>query len=457
MRGFALAGAACLAAASFAAPSGASSAHLPAPAARAQGAPVVSDAVASRMAAALRDGHLAEQTSTHRLCATNHLRCDAEVVTAAGTSKPISSSRPIGYGANDLTKAYDLIGAKPGSGTVAIVDLAAYPTAAADLAKYRSKYHLPACTASSGCFTAKRYDGGAALKPAKSKLGREIEEEIAVETSLDLDMASASCPSCKLILLQVPPHDLISGSKAGLHAAEVKFATAVRTAKSLGATSVSISYGFPADNFTNTGRPARLMDVRGIAVTASTGDGGANVTFPLWPAALRSVIAVGGTSLSRSQTTKQYSEAAWSYAGSGCTTDLARAFGQPSSVARNCKGHRASADISAVADPQTGVAVYDGYAPFSHTPYKWIVVGGTSASSPYIAGLYSRAGVPAGVHGPNKLYGAPASAFHDVTVGGNAPRGACTRFGISERVCMADVGWDGPTGRGTPVGLAPFR
>jgi hypothetical protein len=88
---------------------------------------------------------------------------------------------------------------------------------------------------------------------------------------------------------------------------------------------------------------------------------------------------------------------------------------------------------------------------------EWIVAGGTSASSPMVAGLYARAGVPARVHGPNLLYAQPASDFHDVVAGADAPRGVCSADGVSERICTADDGWDGPTGRGTPKGLATFR
>jgi hypothetical protein len=61
------------------------------------------------------------------------------------------------------------------------------------------------------------------------------------------------------------------------------------------------------------------------------------------------------------------------------------------------------------------------------------------------------------VHGPNLLYAQPASDFHDVVAGADAPRGVCSADGVSERICTADDGWDGPTGRGTPKGLATFR
>lgn len=424
----------------------------PAPATRA----AVADSAVPALRASLRAGTLAQQTSTLALCASAKLLCDAQVLAAQGTSKPLSSTLPIGLGATDLEQAYNLVGTPKVNWTIAVIDAAAYPTADADLAVYRKQYHLPACTKITGCLRVMSYTGGPERTPATGPFGRYIEEIIAVETSLDLQMASAACPTCKLILLQVPPNDALSGTPAALHQAETHFARAVVTAKKAGATSVSISYGFPADATSNQGKPAHIIDVTGIAVTASTGDSGFNGPAPTWPANLTTVTAVGGTSLVQSQVSHQWSEAAWAGAGSGCTTDLGPAVGQPARIAGYCGGHRASSDISAVADPATGVAVYDTWAPYSNQPYMWLTVGGTSASSPFIAGLYSRAGVSAGVHGPNTIYAAPASAFHDVTAGANAPRGTCSSLTFNERVCTADIGWDGPTGLGTPVGLTPF-
>lgn len=417
---------------------------------------VVADAAVPALRTSLRTGTLAQQTSTLALCASAKLLCNAQVLAAHGTTTPLSSTAPIGLGATDLAQAYNLTGTPQANGTIAIVDAAAYPSAEADLAVYRKQYHLPACTKITGCLRVMTYTGGPERTPATTPKGKLIEEIIAVETSLDLQMASAACPTCKLVLLQVPPNDAFLGSLDALHQAESHFARAVVTAKKAGATSVSISYGYPADTYSNQGKPAQLIDVTGIAVTASTGDRGFNGPAPSWPANLTTVTAVGGTSLTQSQVSHQWSESAWNGAGSGCTADLGPAVGQPTAIAGYCGGHRASSDISAVADPATGVAVYDTWAPSSHQPYNWITVGGTSASSPFIAGLYSRAGVPAAVHGPNTIYAVPASAFHDVTSGANAPRGLCSSLTFNERVCTADIGWDGPTGRGTPVGLTPF-
>jgi hypothetical protein len=125
-------------------------------------------------------------------------------------------------------------------------------------------------------------------------------------------------------------------------------------------------------------------------------------------------------------------------------------------IAGYCGGHRASADVAAVADPSTGVATYDSYAPSSGTPADWTVAGGTSAGSPFVAGLYARGGALANVLGPNTLYSAPSSEFIDVTLGQNSPPAFCQGESEAPQMCKAGPGWDGPTGLGAPSGLGAF-
>jgi hypothetical protein len=412
---------------------------------------------ARAMHAVIASGQAAKRTHVLDVCRSRRLACQAQLLAADGSSTPLSSFTPFGFGAKDLESAYGLTGASSRTGTVAIVDAGAYPTIESDLNVYRRQYALPQCRRSTGCLTVRSYDNGPERKPATSERGKEIEEEVGLETALDLDMASAVCPRCKLLLLQTPPGDAVFGSTRATHVSEYHFATAVQTAKSRGASSVSISYGFPTDAYAAGGSPAKKMNVRGMAVTASTGDSGYNGLYPYWPEVLPSVIAVGGTELSRSPN-GSWQEGAWDGAGSGCSAGLTpRAYGQPVGISALCNGFRASADLSAVADPMTGVAVYDTYAPADNFPFEWVVVGGTSVSSPVVAGIFARAGVPAGVHGPNTIYAQPASAFRDVLAGGNAPSGVCSADGVSERLCAAGVGWDGPTGRGTPKGLVTFQ
>ncbi len=257
--------------------------------------------------------------------------------------------------------------------------------------------------------------------------------------------------------MQVPLQDGLEGTQKQTHDAILHFATGVATAKKLGADAVSISYGYPTDSYSETGKVASLMNQPGMAIVSSSGDIGFLADKGQWPQSLRTVTSAGGTSLYVDKTTKRgYQEVAWNGAGSGCSGDLLAAVGQPSSVSKVCDGHRAASDISAVADPYSGVAVYDSYAPFSGMPFGFSVVGGTSASSPFLAGLYARAPRNKTVVGPNTMYAASASAFHDVTIGTNAGVGVCRAFGFPNNLCDSAEGWDGPTGLGTPDGLKPF-
>jgi hypothetical protein len=97
-----------------------------------------------------------------------------------------------------------------------------------------------------------------------------------------------------------------------------------------------------------------------------------------------------------------------------------------------------------VADPATGVAVYDS------TPYQgmsgWLVFGGTSAGAPIIASVFALSGRTTGY--PAALY-SHAGSLYDVTTGSN---GSCS----PTQLCHARAGWDGPTGLGTPHGTAAF-
>jgi subtilase family serine protease len=421
-----------------------------APVATAAGNPHVVTPQVQSLRAQVHNGTLLKSHGTTKACAF----CQAQVVTAApGSKTPLSTTVPAGYGADDLAAAYHLPAGVGATGTIAIIDAGAYPNLEADVNAYRAQYNLPACTAASGCLKVTDMHGGPALPPATTFPDNLYEEEVAVETALDVDMASAACPSCKLVELQLPIEDALNGDKAHVDAAMADFGTAVNTAAALGASSVSMSYQYPSDTDVEFGQAGRDLFHPGMAVLASSGDGGyeGNVHTG-WPQNLPWVVSVGGTSLLQNGGT--FTDIVWGGAGSGCETDLPGAIGAPPSVSANCAGHRASSDVAAVADPNTGVAVYDTYAPFTGQPLNWIVVGGTSASSPFVAGLYARGGHTSQVMGPNTLYTAPAGAFTDVTLGQNAPAHVCPT--ATPALCVAQKGWDAPTGVGVPNGLAGF-
>ena len=175
----------------------------------------------------------------------------------------------------------------------------------------------------------------------------------------------------------------------------------------------------------------------GVAITVSSGDSGNGAEYP---ATSRYVTAVGGTSLRTASNSRGWTETAWSGAGSGCSSFDAKPTWQ--TVTTNCT-RRAEADVSAVADPNTGVAVYQTYGASG-----WSVYGGTSAASPIIASVYALAGTPGASDYPASYpYAHPGNLF-DVTSGSN---GSC-----GSPQCTAGTGWDGPTGLGTPNGTAAF-
>lgn len=361
-----------------------------------------SAATAASSAATRRAAH------TCAAAPARYAACDALVVVDS-SGKPAVTATPAGYGPADIRAAYNLT--TDSTATVAIVDAYNDPTAAADLATYRNSYGLPACTTASGCLRIVNQSGGTKLPRTNAGWATEI--------SLDLDMVSATCPGCHILLVEAS-----SASFADLGAG-------VNYAATQGAKAISNSYGG------SDSAQSSAYDHPGIAVTASTGDNGYGIQSP---ASYDTVVAVGGTSLTRSGTS--WSESAWSGAGSGCSSLNAKPSWQTSVT--QCTG-KAAADVSAVADPNTGVAVYDS------TPYQgrsgWQVYGGTSASSPIIASVYTLSGNTAGY--PASYTWANTSGLHDVTTGSN---GTCP----TTIWCNAQTGWDGPTGLGTPNGTTAF-
>jgi N-acetylneuraminic acid mutarotase len=343
-------------------------------------------------------------------------RCFSVVRTSADHQiTPAADPPPTALGPADIQDAYNLPDAGSGQ-TVGIVDAFGNSHAEADLAQFRSYYGLPACTVASGCLTIVNQDGNTSpLPPDDPGWG--------LETSLDLDAVSSACPSCKILLVQGDDNSL---DNLGI---------AVDTAVSLGAKYVSNSYGVPGED------PGELdfdhyYDHQGVAVTASTGDAG-NVTN--WPATSDKVVAVGGTTLTSDSSPRGWSESAWADGGSGCSPYEPKPDFQQG-LSTNC-ANRAIADISADADPATGLAVFDTLGEGG-----WLQVGGTSLSSPLVAAMYALAGEPVAGTYPNSYpYADPGDLF-DVTTGSDG--------GCGNVLCNAGPGWDGPTGLGTPNGVS---
>ncbi|MFI5299908.1 MAG: hypothetical protein ACHREM_17610 [Polyangiales bacterium] len=360
-----------------------------------------------------------------KVCSGGRFTCRSHVVISPDTGAAAATSGPSGFGAADLASAYKLdTTASPGA-TIAVVDAYGYANAASDLAAYRTQMGLPSCTIANGCLKIVNQSGKTSPLPSAPPAG----DDWTVETALDLDMASAACPNCKLLLVQAN-----DDTSDGLYIAQA-------AAAALGATVISNSWGGaetasdPATNYES------YFNLANVGIFAASGDngydnGGQGANYPATSAY---VTAVGGTSLVKSSSAARgWVETAWATSsngegGSGCSLSIPK----PSFQKTSACAYRASSDISAVGDPNTGLAVYNA------KNGGWIVVGGTSAATPFVAGVYALTGHAKA--GPSFAY-SNAGDFYDVTSGSN---GSCGNV-----LCNAGAGWDGPTGMGTPNGAA---
>jgi len=337
-------------------------------------------------------------------------RCIALVRTDVGGIHLSANSSA--YGPADLQAAYALPSSTGGKGqTVAIVDAMNDPTALSDLTKYRTTYHLPACGTANACFRKVNQLGSVNGPFPANNAGW------AQEISLDVDMVSAICPNCHILLVESNTSSFNDLS------------TAVDTAARLGAVAISNSYG--GSEFSSEVTAQSHYHHTGVMITASSGDSGYG---PQFPAASQYVTAVGGTSLTRVGST--FSESVWSGAGSGCSVYMPKPGWQKDTGCHR----RTIADVSAVADPNTGVVVVYNAA--------FYIFGGTSVSSPIIASVYALAGNAKTAISGSYPY-AHVHSLHDVTSGSN---GSCSPLYL----CHGVAGYDGPTGLGTPNGVGAF-
>jgi hypothetical protein len=406
--------------------------------------------------------------------------------------------------------------------TVALVDAYNDPKAEADLSEYSTAFSLPAihkCDAGeSGCFEQVSQSGSGTLPFPQSESIREAKETVCatekvnetklelkkreeacdelveaegwdMEISTDIEVTHAICQNCKILLVEAN-----EPSYSDLETAEE---TAVR----LGASEISDSWGGPRE-----GSSGHAFDHPGTVITAAAGDYGylnwteaeaattnketyyAGADFP---ASSPDVIAVGGTKLTMIDGIRR-SETVWNEdpdpeggnqgaGGGGCSEEpnsapsWQKAVPDWSSV--GCGTKRAVADVSADADPYTGVAIYDSVPTIQepspgeivNEPLDWWPIGGTSVASPVIGSMFALAGGSHGVSYPARtLYShLGSSTLHDITTGGNGDcdgkyascDGSLTSpldCGIGAWICTATTGYDGPTGVGTPSGLSAF-
>ncbi len=359
-------------------------------------------------------GHAALQ----HLCAPasrTTVACDALVQLDDRGRIPASASAPNGLGADDIERAYHGDVSAGGGHTIAVVDVFDDANAESDLAVYRAQYGLAPCTSTTGCFT-KINEHGAPSPLPTSGAGTGWPAEI----SLDLQMASAVCPLCHLVLVEASS------------AAWPDIESAVDTAAAH-ADVVSNSYG---DNESASVAAAAQphYDHPGVVMVASSGDGGF-AAGPQLPAAFANVTSVGGTVLARDTSARGYTEQVWGGTRNGCSTLVAKPSYQHDAGCAN----RTIADVAAAA---TNIAVYDSLGASG-----WINLSGTSAAAPIVAGMYALAGDTASYTDPARIY-QQSTALYDITAGSN---GMCGTY-----LCNGATGYDGPTGLGTPNGAAAF-
>jgi len=278
-----------------------------------------------------------------------------------------------GYHPADLQSAYGLPSTRPG-GTVAIVDAYDDPVAESDLGVYRLAFGLPSCTTSNGCFKRVNEYGQSGSYPPPNLQWQE-------EMSLDMDVVSAVCPNCRILLVEANSPTIAD------------LGTAVDTAASMGAVAISNSYY--AQEWPAEGKMDFHYRHPGHAVVVSSGDEPASY----YPAASPYVTSVSGTTLTLGQTR---TETAWAPSGHGC------AFFEPiprwqQNIAP-CTT-RSSVDMAAVADPQTGVTFWDSISG------GWLVGAGTSVGSPLVAAAYALAQHP---EPPSYSYAHAGGNFHDL-------------------------------------------
>jgi hypothetical protein len=435
-----------------------------------------------------------------RVAKPRHSACMAlgRVPVAAGTpgAKPFvqddgaSESGPAGgLTPAQLASAYEYDPAEGGAGqTVALIDAYDDPNIEKDLSTFDGHYGLAPCTTANGCFAKVSQTGSSSALPKADKTGWSV------EITLDVEAAHAVCESCKILLVEAN------------ESANADLAAAVDEAVVLGASEISNSYGGEEE----TGEEA-AYDHPGVVITASAGDEGyygwdelnaGSSSLPeklAIPAALPTVVSVGGTSLYLNENGTRNSETVWNHdgpgdevglenkaaegaSGGGCSTlFVAEPWQQnvPGWGATGCGTKRLDNDVAAVADPYTGFDIYDSYKCGKYCKTYgggegWETWGGTSLSSPIVAAIYGLAGGGGGVSYPAAtLYShlGQSSAFYDVTEGGNGfcDGEAAAKCGhpnstYGERVdcegttaCDAAAGFDGPTGVGTPKGLGGFK
>lgn len=343
----------------------------------------------------------------------------------------------------DMYIAYSLNSvSQMGSGqTIVIVDAYSSGTEASDLATFSQAFGLSAPDLT--------------IYPES---GVTYDSSWAMEIALDLEWAHAMAPAAKIDLVEA------ATSQTPDLTAAISFAL-----QNLAPNVISMSFG-ESESQATSGDVSLWQgamvptDAQGqpVAYVAATGDYGFGVQ---WPAADAQVTAVGGTSVQSAAFggepmsyhtscsgagaggVSPSTETVWTGTGGGTSAITPKPSYQ--SGFGPAQG-RATPDVSMDADPNTGVAV--------DVQGAWMTVGGTSLATPMWAALMARAnqlrltsGLPE-LSSPAWIYSARSSSFNDITQGNDAPAG--TTACITDLTCVAQLGFDQTSGRGSPIGAS---
>ena len=353
-----------------------------------------------------------------------------------GSSGPLleGDGKGGGWDPKDLQEAYKIPATGGSTQTVAVVDAYHDPNAEADMNAYRKEYGLPECKKVTKCFQQVNQKGEEGNYPSSKyphkEAGNFFVEDWGLEISLDLDMVSAACPECKVLLVEATNNESSSLGLADDEAATLK------------ATEISDSFGGP-ESSTETSEDA-YYNHAGIPVTVAAGDAGYGAEYP---ASSKYVISVGGTTLKKAPGTERgWEDTVWSGSGSGCSAYESKPSWQ---VDPGCS-KRTENDVAAVASNSSPLSVYDSYEytekvgteEFGTGTLGWILVSGTSASAPLVAGIEGHASSTVRTQGAEAFY---RHKLFDVSSGADG-------FCAHSYLCEAEPGYDGPSGWGVPDG-----
>jgi hypothetical protein len=194
----------------------------------------------------------ASDVTTGSVCAAGPHRCFAHVhARPDGSVRAYTAAQ--GFGPADLQAAYAIPTTLQDMPTIAVIDAFGYTALESDLATYRANYGLPACTTANGCLTIVNATGQTSPLPGPPPTG----DDWTLETALDVDMISAACPSCRILVVQATD-DM----------GETLY-TGQNTAAQMGATVISNSWGGPEQpGQSPPATPVTTMPARGPTIPA---------------------------------------------------------------------------------------------------------------------------------------------------------------------------------------------